>query len=128
MSKKIRDEVYKKYNGCCAYTGKPLDEKWQIDHITPKHYYKFILIEDQNQNDINNLLPTFQIINHYKRGLDLEGFRWYMLDFHLRLTKLPKKTLVERTQKRKEYMFKIAELFDITVDEPFCGTFWFEKQ
>jgi len=31
----LRERVYAKYNGKCAYTGKPLDSDWQIDHLNP---------------------------------------------------------------------------------------------
>jgi 5-methylcytosine-specific restriction endonuclease McrA len=36
MKKQLREEVYNKYGGLCAYTGKPLGDDWQIDHIHPK--------------------------------------------------------------------------------------------
>ena len=51
-------------------------------------------------NNPDNLLPACRV--HYKRSLDLEGFRSYMKNFHIRLAKLP----------------KVAELFDITPDKP----------
>lgn len=123
MSKKLRQQIYDKYNGLCAYTGKPLDDKWQIDHGISKHvgFYKRVEV-----NGIDNLYPAIRIINHYKKAQDIEQFRHYMSKFHIRLGKLPKKTSVERTVKRKEYMYRIAELFDITTDKPFCGTFYFE--
>lgn len=126
IPKKIREEVYNKFNGRCAYTGKELDEKWQVDHITPK--VKYIWKGNvENMNDINNLFPTISIVNHYKRGEDLEMFRRYMSKFHLRLAKLPKKTSLERTKRRIEYMNTIAQLFDITIDTPFSGKFYFEN-
>jgi hypothetical protein len=127
MNKKLRLEVYNKFDGLCAYCGKPLDSYWQVDHIHPKCLKIQSNQNINSYNDINNLFPTFKIINHYKRSLDLEGFRKYMLNFHLRLAKLPKNTNVPRTQRRKEYMFKIAELFDITINKPFEGIFYFEK-
>jgi 5-methylcytosine-specific restriction endonuclease McrA len=120
MTPKQRKIIYDKYNGLCAYTGKPLDDTWQVDHIFP------LCSNAPDLNDIGNLVPTFAIINHYKRSLDLAGFRKYMLKFHERIAKLPKKTLVPRTEKRKQYMLKVAELFDITPDKPFSGTFYFE--
>lgn len=35
ISKKIREQVYNKFGGKCAYTGQPLDDKWQVDHAEP---------------------------------------------------------------------------------------------
>jgi hypothetical protein len=123
ISKKTRQLVREKYNGLCAYTGKPLGDDWQVDHINPVGHYGYRNVDKDN---ISNLVPTIKIINHYKRCLDLEGFRGYMLYFHKRLAKLPKKTIVDRTARRKAYMFMVAELFDISVDKPFCGKFYFE--
>jgi hypothetical protein len=133
--KEIREKIFNKFNGLCAYSGKPLDCDWQVDHVTPKcsviwgqpKEIRLKLGVNYNLNDFDNLLPTIKIINHYKRSFDLEGFRTYMLGFHLRLAKLPKNTNVLKTKKRKEYMFKIAELFEITTEKPFGGKFYFEK-
>lgn len=135
--KNKRQQVWDKYNGKCAYTGKPLGDDWQVDHMTPKvmddNIFKFdatgevVRLERKYINNIENLMPACYIVNHYKRALDLEGFRRYMLTFHTRLAKLPKKTLVPRTERRKRYMLQIAELFDITPDQPFCGKFYFER-
>ncbi len=127
MNKKLREQVYNKYNGLCAYTGKPLGQDWQVDHVIPKsHYVWYQPSTTTTCDDIENLVPAIKIINHYKRGLDLEGFRRYMLKFHTRVSKLPKNTRVERTKKRKEYMQTLADLFEISVDRPFTGVFYFE--
>lgn len=123
--KKLRQQIYDKYGGKCGYTGKPLDDKWQVDHIIPQILFKVgRYLGDPNH--IDNLMPACRIINHYKRGETLEGFRAYMSNFHIRLSKLPKKTQVLKTIKRKEYLNEVARLFDITVDKPFTGVFYFE--
>lgn len=49
-----------------------------------------------------------------------------MMDFHKRLAKLPKKTSLKKTENRISYMKTVAALFDITVDKPFSGKFYFE--
>ena len=120
-----REIVRNKFNGLCAYTGNALDEKWQVDHVLPK--YRFEILSKDGANDLENLLPCIAIVNHYKRGYDLEQFREYMNTFHLRLAKLPKKTKLPKTLKRVEYMNKIANLFGITKETPFDGMFYFEK-
>ena len=79
-------------------------------------------------NKLENLLPALKIVNHYKRELDIEGFRDYMKRFHIRLSKLPKKTTVTRTIERKKYLMQVAEVFGITEEKPFDGIFYFEKQ
>lgn len=115
--------MYNKFGGRCAYTGKPLGDDWQVDHMEPRFYARMYR-RDPNRPD--NLVPALRIVNHYKRCNDLEGFRKYMLSFHERLKKLPKKTRVEKSAKRVQYMIRVAEAFGITVDIPFSGKFYFE--
>lgn len=123
-----RKAVYNKYGWLCAYTWKPLGDDWQVDHIRPKWtFWCRTKTEDYHlMNHPDNLLPAIRRVNHYKRDYDLEWFRKYMLRFHERLRKLPKKTKVERTKKRIEYIYHIAELFDITPEKPFSWVFYFE--
>lgn len=127
MGKIDRQAVYDKFRGRCAYTGKPLGEDWQVDHVKPKSHW--IWHQQWNASDVNeigNLLPAIKIINHYKRSHNLESFRMSMMDFHKRLAKLPKKTERAATIRRIEYMRKVADLFGITPDKPFEGKFFFE--
>ena len=124
MKKKVRQSVFEKHNGLCAYTGKPLGDDWQVDHVNSKHLCNYFGSDDVN--NMENLLPACGIVNHYKRAFDLERFRTYMMTFHLRLAKLPKTTRRPKTQRRVEYMMKVAELFGITPDKPFSGKFYFE--
>lgn len=126
--------IFNKYGGLCAYTGKPLGGDWQVDHIIPKCSYvwhqppetKAIWGVNYDVNDIRNLLPAIKIVNHYKRSLSLEQFRQYMMYFHKRLAKLPKKTRIDKTKNRIRYMKELADLFGITPDNPFTGMFYFE--
>jgi 5-methylcytosine-specific restriction endonuclease McrA len=127
MNKKIRETVYNKYNGCCAYTGKPLQSDWQVDHIHPKCRKIQKNSTLTSHDDMDNLIPAYRMVNHYKRTQTLNEFRKFMSEFHIRLSKLPKNTRVLKTQKRKEYLFEIAMLFDIAIDKPFDGKFYFEK-
>jgi hypothetical protein len=133
----IREKVYAKYNGLCAYTGKPLGDDWQEDHIVPLWL--------NGSNSIDNRLPALRIVNHYKRGLDLEGFRKYMTGteyvFAAGGTKCRQKSFIERMkgylkkdgtvrkdqESRYEYMKKVAAAFDISEDRPFDGIFFFER-
>ena len=116
-----RKAVYSKFGGRCAYTGTPLKDDWQVDHIVPK-------IRGGASN-IDNLLPVQKIVNHYKRDTELEDFRnWLLAGLHLRLRKLPKNPRTEKGKKRKEYLTEVASLFGITEDIPFSGSFYFEKE
>jgi 5-methylcytosine-specific restriction endonuclease McrA len=138
MKKALRQQVYEKYSGLCAYTGKPLGDDWQVDHMTSRIKHRFnVSIGNRDRahyaerlkevDCIENLVPSLRIINHYKRSWDLEGFRNFMKTFHKRLAKLPKKTMVEHTKRRIAYMNEVADLFGITPEKPFDGKFYFEK-
>lgn len=130
MKGKIKREVIKnKYGGLCAYSGTPLEEDWQVDHIKPKIMYQIGSYPyEGNPDDIENLVPCQRIINHYKRALVLDSFRnWFLGEMHLRLNKLPKNPKVNKSIKRKEYLLKVASYFGITEDKPFNGKFYFES-
>ena len=58
--------------------------------------------------------------------MNLELFREFMTDFHIRISKLPKNPKTEKSIKRKAYMLEIAKLFNITTDKAFSGKFYFE--
>lgn len=123
MNLKKRQEIYNKYNGKCAYTGKLLDDGWQVDHMEPPFYANMY---GRDPNRTENLVPALRIVNHYKREKDLEAFRKYMTTFHLRLAKLPKKPHVEKSIKRCNYMYLVADVFGISTTIPFTGKFYFE--
>ena len=107
-----------------------------ITDTAPINYTTYALPFDSvvHSNFLNNNLPDkcanliiadppyFEV----KGAFDLERFRTYMMTFHLRLAKLPKTTRRPKTQRRVEYMMKVAELFGITPDKPFSGKFYFE--
>lgn len=120
-----RERIKLKYGGLCAYSGKPLDDKWQIDHAVSKNHVMY-KNRDFDLNHESNLLPVMQVINHYKRYRTLEEFREFLKDFHIRLAKLPKKTVRKATERRIVYMNTIAQLLDIEQNKPFCGKFYFE--
>jgi 5-methylcytosine-specific restriction endonuclease McrA len=124
-----REQIFNKFNGLCAYSGIPLEADWQIDHIKPKIMYQIGSYPyEGNPNNIDNLVPCQRIINHYKRALPIDTFRtWFLGELHLRLKKLPKNPKVNKSIKHKEYLLKVASYFDITVDKPFSGIFYFEK-
>lgn len=124
MTKKQRQEIYDKYGGLCAYTGQPLGGDWQVDHI-------FCRLETtilRRQRDcIDNMVPCLKIINHYKRGLLFDAWRKRIEVLHIRLSKLPKNPVVEKSKKTKQYLLTVAEAFGITPDKPFNGVFYFEQ-
>lgn len=115
-----RRAVYDKFGGRCAYTGTLLKDDWQVDHIVPKR--------TGGTDELSNLLPAQRIVNHYKRCLDNEKFRtWLLGGLHERLRKLPKNPRTEKGARRKAYLTEVADIFGITPDKPFTGTFYYER-
>ena len=116
-----RQRIYDKFGGRCAYTGKFLGDDWQVDHIVPKAL--------GGTDDEDNLVPVLPIANHYKRCLNNDDFKsWLLGGLHERLKKLPKNPKSERLIRYKAYMLKVSEAFDITPDKPFCGKLWYERE
>ena len=71
---KLREEVYNKYNGHCAYCGCKLEMKdMQVDHINSKHTAK--CKGKEVDNSLENLNPSCRQCNYYKGGSGIEGFR-----------------------------------------------------
>ena len=164
-----KEKVQAKYGGLCAYTGNPLGEDWQIDHVKSKHLFAKIVVDVAHYRDrktgerisvtemssltnaglwqtfhdceyipprqkphpdvnhIDNLLPALRIVNHYKRALDLEGFRKYMKGFHTRLKRYKLDAGGWAAKKQARYMWDVADAFDISTDKPFKGIFYFEQ-
>ena len=128
ISKKNREIIKQKFDGLCAYSGTPLEDDWQVDHVRPivRNWYDGT-VQFEKDHNLENMFPVQKIINHYKGSMDLELFRtWYLGGLHERLKKLPKNPKAEKSIKRKEYLFKVAEFFDIKPDKPFNGKFYFE--
>lgn len=121
MKKSIREQVYRKYNGHCAYCGCELEMKdMQVDHIQPK----FRNCERWHQHeigsdDIDNLNPSCRMCNYYKRMKDLENFRDNLSDMLMRNVRRPfdyrlalKYGLVKEDVKRVEFYFEKVKEYE----------------
>lgn len=128
ISKKNRELIKNKFGGKCAYTGTELMPDWQIDHIKPirRNWWLSNSAMFAENHKIENCIPAQRIVNHYKHSFNLEEFRSFMENFHTRISKLPKNPKTEKSIKRKAYMLELARLFDISIDKPFKGKFYFE--
>lgn len=70
IPKRLRQAVYDKYNGRCAYCGCKLEYKeMQVDHI------KAVYVSENEDNSIENLMPACRMCNFYKSSFELEKFR-----------------------------------------------------
>lgn len=108
MKKEIRQQVYNKYNGHCAYCGCELEYKdMQVEHIKPQRI--------GGTDDIENLIPTCRLCNHYKRGNDLDSFRNWLLG-----------GLIDRI--RKIYIVRVAEKYGMVTFHEWDKEFYFENK
>ena len=79
IPKKIREAVYNKYNGHCAYCGKDLMPKgWQLDHLIPYQRERWKKYSEEEIECFENYMPACRRCNHYKRAHSLEVFRRYI--------------------------------------------------
>jgi hypothetical protein len=79
IPKKVREAVYNKYNGHCAYCGKELEPKgWQLDHLIPVQRERFGRYTEEQLESFENYMPACRRCNHYKRAHSLEVFRKYI--------------------------------------------------
>ena|SRR5437868_6010655 len=115
-TKSLRERIYQKFDGHCAYCGKVIEYKqMQIDHYYPQCKARFYL----RRFNINvlaeaNLMPTCRRCNHYKRARTPRQFKELMKTLHERLESI--------------YILKVAVDFGIAHVKPFNGAFYFEKK
>ena len=108
MTKQIREQVYKKYNGRCAYCGKKLMlGEMQVDHIIPKRL--------GGADSIENYNPSCRTCNHYKRATGLETWRTVFLG-----------GLIERI--KKIYIVRVAEHYGMITFHEWDKKFYFESE
>lgn len=111
FSKKIRETVYSKYNGHCAYCGREIALKdMQVDHFIPLGIWNS---NDTNLNDINNLMPSCRMCNHYKRAHSLDTFRRY-------IEEIPRKL-------RDDYIYKVGIVYGNVIENEKPIKFYFEE-
>lgn len=116
MKKKIREQVYNKYQGHCAYCGKKIEYKdMQLDHIIPQWHLDDIRFNWQwdKIETIENYMPSCRRCNHYKRGNSLETFRKM-------IEEIPSKLF------RDNYIFKVACDYGLFNSENQKIKFYFE--
>lgn len=112
FSKKIRETVYEKYGGRCAYCGRKIAYKdMQVDHFLPLRAWG---IEDAGTDDIANLMPSCRMCNHYKRANSIETFRRY-------IEEIPRKL-------RDNYIYKVGVSYGEIVEKVHSVKFYFEQQ
>ncbi len=104
IEKSVRQEVFHKFGGHCAYCGVQLGSKgWHIDHVIP--------FAAGGPDDIMNFFPACKHCNILKNANSLEFFRMTLENYHNRSGCI----IAER-------------LGSIKIIGPIIVKFWYEKQ
>lgn len=114
IPKRIRQLVYEKYNGHCAYCGCELKyEDMQVDHINSVFHAEYN--QEPVDDSIENYNPACRSCNFYKSTLDIETFR-----------KNIETSLIKKL--RKDFNYKMLIKYRL-IKEDFCPVkFYFERQ
>lgn len=125
MTKDLRNKVYNKFNGHCAYCGIEITmSNMQVDHIIPKFLYSakhdcLVVhgrkVEGIKTNELQNLNPTCRICNNWKHTWTVEEFRH---EIELQITRL----------RNYSASFRLAEKYDLLSINKNPIIFYFEKQ
>ena len=102
IPKEIREEVYNKFGGHCAYCGIFLNRSFHVDHIIP--------IAKAGVDDVMNYFPACSKCNQFKNAFSLEEFR-----------------LILQEQTLNKCSFILAERFGQITVHPSQITFYYEK-
>ena len=114
FSKKVRQTVYDKCHGHCAYCGCELTiSDMQVDHVHSQYHAE--RHGEEVDNSIDNLMPACRQCNFYKKESDLEGFR-RKLNETLRFTCC------------KDFNVRLAIKYGLINIGTWDGKFYFEKE
>lgn len=115
LSPKVREAVYYKYDGHCAYCGKKLTYKeFQVDHLIPVQRERFGRYTEEQIECFENYMPTDRTCNHYKRAHSLETFRRYIEEIPMKLD-------------RGSYIYRIGKKYNLIEEHPRKIKFYFEE-
>ena len=114
IPKKVREAVYNKYDGHCAYCGKELEPKgWQLDHLIPVQRERFGRYTEEQIECFENYMPSCRRCNHAKRSYSLEGFRKFIEE-------------IPRKLRERNYIYKVGLDYGLVEDHLRKVEFYFE--
>ena len=114
LSPKVREAVYYKYDGHCAYCGKVLTPKdYQVDHLIPIQRERFGKYTEEQLERFDNYMPACRRCNLYKRAHSLETFRKYIEE-------------IPRKLKERNYIYKVGLDYGLIEEHPQKIEFYFE--
>ena len=114
IPKEVRQQVYDKYNGHCAYCGCELEYKhMQVDHLDS--VYRAEAGGREASNDIENLMPACRMCNFYKGTATIEELRRKLLRF-------------EAVYLAEHFNTRLAVNYGMVALGHWDGKFYFEKE
>lgn len=106
IPKAIRQRVYKKYNGHCAYCGKAIAYKdMQVDHIQARYI--------GGKDNLENYNPACRPCNFYKSTMTIDQFRDELKKVQGRL--------------RKVFIYRLAVAYGLVEEKDLNVQFYFER-
>jgi hypothetical protein len=116
IPKAVRQKVYEKYHGHCAYCGCELEYKdMQVDHVDSLWFNSWKKKGTIQDDSMDNLMPSCRMCNYYKGAGDIEMFRE-------RLQNTLSNTCIDTFQARLAMKYGIIEY------HPWNGKFYFEEE
>lgn len=115
ITKAMREAVYSKYHGHCAYCGCEINiSQMQVDHLIPMEFYEQYKADGIDIDSMENYMPACRSCNNYKSSLTLEKFRRAVERWHEVLL-------------RDSVTYKNAVRFGQVKPNPHPVVFYFEK-
>ena len=106
LPKELKNQIWDKCTGHCAYCGVELSKGWHADHVIP--------VVRGGPDDIMNLMPVCPKCNNFKASFTLEQFRH---ELSMQVTRARKYSV----------NFKMAERYNQIVVKETPIVFYFEK-
>jgi len=117
MNRKLRNSVYNKYGGKCAYCGVFLEKGWHVDHLKPLIRMDWARPGKPPENPENdtpdNLMPSCPSCNINKHSMDLETWR-RVIEGHIQSL-------------NRQANYRMAKKFGQLVETPKMVVFYFEN-
>ena len=108
IPKKVREEVYKMYDGHCAYCGCELEYKdMQVDHVESLYAHEV-------KDEIGNYKPACRACNFYKSTMSLEEFREQL------------ETISDRLE--KQFIYRLGKKYGLITETNKKVKFYFEER
>lgn len=103
--KPTKQQIHNKFNGHCAYCGKPIS-------IDETHVDEYLPVKHGGATDIENLMPVCRMCKQYKRGRTPDQYRELLKGLAGRIS--------------KNYHVKIGVAYGMVLIGEFDGIFWLE--